>query len=72
MMCICMTNNIRLRILVQQITQFLHVAKVTLWTMIAVTRMAQGFDIVDHFYNESDLCSLATLSREHSGLLILC
>lgn len=40
--------------------------------MIAVTRMAQGFDIVDHFYNESDLCSLATLSREHSGLLILC
>ncbi|MCE0187201.1 hypothetical protein LVT77_21035, partial [Klebsiella pneumoniae] len=38
-----MTNNIRLRILVQQITQFLHVTKVTLWTIIAVTRMAQGF-----------------------------
>ena len=41
-------------------------------TNSAVTRMASGFDIVDHFYNESDLCSLATLSREHSGLLILC
>lgn len=39
-MGICMTNNIRLRILFQQITQFLHVTKVTLWTMIAVTRMA--------------------------------
>lgn len=60
MMYICMTNNNRLRILVQQ---FLHVAKVTLWTMIAVSRMAQGFYIVDHFYNESCLFSLATLSR---------